>query len=292
MEIAYYPGCSLKQSSALYDVQCRRVFEALGVTLTEIEDWNCCGATSAAKVDDFLAVALSARNLGIAEASGCDQVVIPCSACYSKTMVAQQRLRDDSALRDEINTGISQKVNDKIKIASILEALLETVYSGSLKNRVQKQFRGLNPVCYYGCMLTRFPYNVTVSDDVENPKGMESVLKVLRANPLDWNSKTACCGASAAINDHKTALNLMAGIMQDAVSRGANCLVVTCPMCQLNMDAQQEAFCQLHGIRERLPVYFLTELIGLAIGMSIEELQIDRHFTDSSKLVKETIYDC
>jgi len=287
MEIAYYPGCSLKQSSALYDVQCRLVFEALGVTLTEIEDWNCCGATSAAKIDDFLAVALSARNLGIAEASGYDQVVIPCSACYSKTMVAQQRLRDDSALKNEINAGIAHEVNDKIKIASILEALLETVYSGSLKNQVQKRFRGLNPVCYYGCMLTRFPYNVSVSDDVENPKGMEAVLKVLGANPLDWNSKTACCGASAAVNDNTTALNLMAKIMQDALSRGADCLVTTCPMCQLNMDAWQEAFCQLHGIRERLPVYFLTELIGLAIGMNIEELQIDRHFTDSTTLVKE-----
>ncbi len=287
MEIAYYPGCSLKQSSSLYDVQCRKVFEALGFTLAELEDWNCCGATSAAKVDDFLAVALSARNLGIAEASGCDQVVIPCSACYSKTMVAQQRLCDDSALRDEINAGIAQKVNGKIKVASILEALLETVHSGSLKKRVQKPFRGLNPVCYYGCMLTRFPYNVSVSDDVENPQGMEIVLKALRANPLDWNLKTACCGASAAVNDHKTSLNLMGKIMQDAVSRGADCMVVTCPMCQLNMDAWQEAFCRLHGIRERLPVYFLTELIGLAIGMSIEELQIDRHFTDSTSLVKE-----
>ncbi|MDM8555872.1 CoB--CoM heterodisulfide reductase iron-sulfur subunit B family protein [Desulfococcaceae bacterium HSG7] len=287
MKLAYYPGCSLKQSSALYDVQCRQVFGALGITLTELEDWNCCGATSAAKVDDFLAVALSARNLGIAEASGYDQVVIPCSACYSKTMVAQQRLRDDSALRDEINAGIAQKVNGKVKVASILEALLETVHSGSLKKRVQKKFRGLNPVCYYGCMLTRFPYNVSVPDDVENPQGMEIVLKVLGANPLDWNSKTACCGASAAVNDHQTSLNLMGKIMQDAVSRGADCMVVTCPMCQLNMDAWQETFCQLNGIHERLPVYFLTELIGLAIGMNIEELQIDRHFTDSTTLVKE-----
>ncbi|MDM8540891.1 CoB--CoM heterodisulfide reductase iron-sulfur subunit B family protein [Desulfococcaceae bacterium HSG9] len=287
MEIAYYPGCSLKQSSALYDVQCRQVFEALGITLTELEDWNCCGATSAAKVDDFLAVALSARNLGIAEASGYDQVVIPCSACYSKTMVAQQRLRDDSMLRDEINEGITQKVNGKVKVASILEALLETVHSGSLKKRVQKKFRGLNPVCYYGCMLTRFPYNVSVPDDVENPQGMEIVLKVLGANPLDWNAKTACCGASAAVNDHQTSLNLMGKIMQDAVSRGADCMVVTCPMCQLNMDAWQETFCQLNGIHERLPVYFLTELIGLAIGMNVKELQIDRHFTDSTTLVKE-----
>jgi len=287
MELAYYPGCSLKQSSALYDVQCRRIFEALGVTLAEIRDWNCCGATSASKVDDFLSVALSARNLGIAEASGYKQVVIPCSACYSKTMVAQQRLRDDSVLRDEINTEITHKVNGRIKIASVLEALLETVYAGSLKKKVQKQFQGLRPVCYYGCMLTRFPYHVTVPDDVENPKGMELVLKVLRANPLDWNSKTACCGASAAINDHKTALHLMAKIMQDAVLRGANCLVVTCPMCQLNMDAWQESFCRLYGIGERLPVYFLTELVGLAMGMSIEALQIDRHFTDGTALVEE-----
>jgi len=287
MQIAYYPGCSLRQSSALYDIQCRKVFEALGATLAEIEDWNCCGATSAAKTDDFLSVVLSARNLGIAEATGCGQIMIPCSACYSKTLVAQQRLHDDVGLREEINTGLAHPVKGRIKVASILELLHEWVDSGGLKKQVQNPLQGLDPVCYYGCMQTRFPYAVAVPDDVENPQGMEQVLQALGANPMDWNAKTSCCGASAAINDYHTSLHLMAVIMQDAVSRGANCLVTTCPLCQLNMDAYQNDFCRLHGIRERLPVYFLTELIGLALGLSFQELQIERHFTDSVGLIKE-----
>jgi len=287
MDIAYYPGCTLQASSALYDVQSRRIFSEIGITLKEIEDWNCCGATSAGKIDDFLSVAMPARNLGIAEASGFTEMVIPCSACYSKTLVAQKQLEDNPALKEEINTELSKKIEGKIKISSILEVLLTKVESGELAEKVTKKLKGLNPVCYYGCMQTRFSYNVPVPDDVENPQGMETILKVLGVKSLDWNYKTDCCGASASINDQEAALNLMAKIMKDAVARGANCFVVTCPMCQLNMDAYQDQFCIKHGISARLPVYFITELIGLAIGISIEELQIDRHFIDASKLLKE-----
>jgi heterodisulfide reductase subunit B len=136
-------------------------------------------------------------------------------------------------------------------------------------------------------MQTRFPYNVRVPDDVENPQGMETVLKVLGAKPLDWSYKTDCCGASAAVNDEETALNLMARIMKDAVARGANCLVVTCPMCQLNMDSYQDQVCEKQEIKERLPVYFITEMVGVAMGVSVEELQIDRHFVESAELLKE-----
>jgi heterodisulfide reductase subunit B len=136
-------------------------------------------------------------------------------------------------------------------------------------------------------MQTRFPYKVPVPDDVENPQGMETVLKVLGAKPLDWSYKTDCCGASAAVNDEETALNLMARIMKDALAREANCLVVTCPMCQLNMDNYQDPVCEKQGIEERLPVYFITELVGLAMGLSVEELQIDRHFVESTELLKE-----
>jgi len=287
MEIAYYPGCSLQASSALYDLQSRRIFTELGIAFREIEDWNCCGATSAGKTDDFLAVAMPARNLGIAEASGFSEMVIPCSACYSRTLVAQKCLNDDPALKEEINTELSKKVQGTIKVSSILEVLLTKVESGELREKAVKKLTGLKPACYYGCMLTRFPYDVPVPDDVENPQGMETILNSLGVNALDWSYKTDCCGASAAINDDETAFNLMAGIMKDAVARDANCFVTTCPMCQLNLDAYQDKFCEKHGIQERLPVYFITEVIGLAMGISPEELQIDRHFIDGCGLLKE-----
>ena len=287
MDIAYYPGCTLQASSSLYDVQSRRIFKEIGIDLKEIEDWNCCGATSAGKVDDFLAVAMPARNLGIAEAAGFSEMVIPCSACYSRTLVAQKQLEEDLALKEEINTELTKKIQGSIKVSSILEVLLTKVASGELAESVTKKLKGIKASCYYGCLQTRFPLNVPVPDDVENPQGMETILKILGAKVLDWSYKTDCCGASASVNDQETALNLMTKIMKDAVARGANCFVVTCPLCQLNLDAYQEKFCKAHGIQERLPVFFITEMIGLAMNMDVEELQIDRHFIDGSALLKE-----
>ncbi len=287
MDIAYYPGCSLQSSSALYDLQSIRVLKELGINLKELEDWNCCGATSAGKTDDFMAIALPARNLGLAESMGLEQMVIPCSACYSRTLVAQKRLEDDSALKDEINAELAKKVKGTIKVSTILEVLLPAVDSGELVEKADKKLEGLKPACYYGCMLTRFPYDVPASDDVENPQGMEQVLSALGAEPVEWSYKTDCCGASAAVNDPSTASNLMAKIMKDALARGANCIVATCPMCQMNLDLSQDKFCKEHGISQRLPVYFITELIGASMGISPEELQIDRHFIESVKLLKE-----
>ena len=159
--------------------------------------------------------------------------------------------------------------------------------AGTLKDRVVHKMTGLRPVCYYGCMLTRFPYGVPVPDDVENPQGMERVLKALKIKAVDWNYKTACCGASAAVNDPETSHNLMGRIIKDAVSRGANCIVTTCPMCQMNLDVQQDAICQKNDIEERLPVFFITEIIGAAMDIPPEELQTDRHFVDGTTLLKE-----
>lgn len=287
MDIAYYPGCTLHASSSLYDKQCLLIFKELGIDLKEIEDWNCCGATSAGKINDFLAIAMPARNLGIAEATGLSEMVIPCSACYSRTLIAQKQLADDPTLAEEINTELSKKVRGTIKISTILEVLMPSVESGGLAKKVTKKLKALKPACYYGCMLTRFPYDVPVSDNVENPQGMEKILKALGSKAIDWNYKTDCCGASAAVNDKETALTLMAKIMKDALAREANCFVVVCPMCQLNLDAYQDEFCRDNGINERLPVYFITELIGLAMEISPKDLQIDRHFIDSIGILKE-----
>lgn len=287
MEIAYYPGCSLHASSQLYDIQNKLVFKKLNVDLREIEDWNCCGATSASKTNDFLSVALPARNLGIADATGLSEILIPCSSCYSRTLVSQKRLQEDTSLRETINEELSQKVKGKIKVSSILEVLLPKVASGELSEKATRKLEGLKPACYYGCLLTRFPSDVAVPDDVENPQGMETVCKALGAEPIDWGYKTDCCGASAAVNDADVSLGLMAKILKDAAARGANCFVTTCPMCQFNMDAYQDQVAEKYGIRERLPVYFITELMGIAMGMSPQAMQVDRHFVDSMRLLKE-----
>lgn len=287
MDIAYYPGCSLHASSKLYDIQCKLVFKNLGMELKEIDDWNCCGATAASKTDDFLAIALPARNLGLAAATGLSEIVIPCSSCYSRTLVAQKTLAADPALQNDINAELGHKIGGSIKVSSILEALAPTVTSGELAKKAVRKLEGLKPACYYGCLLTRFPVDVDVPDDVENPQGMETICKALGAGPVDWSYKTDCCGASGAVNDAEQSLLLMSRINKDAVARGANCFVTTCPLCQLNVDAYQDQVAKKFGIEKQLPVYFITELIGLSMGFDPVEMQIDRHFVDAMGLLKE-----
>lgn len=287
MKVAYYPGCSLHASSQLYDIQCRLVFKKLGMELKEIKDWNCCGATTASKTDDFLAIALPARNLGIAVATGLPEIIIPCSACYSRTLVSQKTLASDPALKDAINAELGHKVKGSIKVLSILEALVPKVKSGELAKKVVKKLEGLKPACYYGCLLTRFPIDVDAPDDVENPQGMEKICKALGAEPGDWSYKTDCCGASASVSDAEQSLLLMSRINQDAVARGANCIVTTCPLCQFNVDAYQDRVAKKYNIEKRLPVYFITELIGLSMGIDPIEMQVNAHIVDAMGLLKE-----
>ncbi len=287
MKVAYYPGCSLHASSAFYDHQTKLVTKKLGIDLIELDDWNCCGATSACKTDTFLSIALPARNIGIADASGLDELVIPCSSCYSRSLVAQSVLADNPDLKDSINSELSKKVSGKIKIVSIVELLLKKVNSPEFNEQIKYKLEGFKPACYYGCLLTRFPYDIKVSDNVENPQGMDIICKQLGAKPIDWNYKTDCCGASATVNDTEVALRLMSKIMKDAIAREANCFVTTCPMCQLNLDAYQDMVREKYGIPQKMPVYFITELVGLSLGLSEKDLQIDRHFIDATGLLKE-----
>ncbi len=287
MEIAYYPGCSLHASSELYDIQCKLVFSKLGLELKEIDDWNCCGATAASKTNEFLSTALPARNLGIADATGLSEIVIPCSSCYSRTLVSQKKLAADPALKESINAELGFKVEGKIKVSSILEVLKPKVTSGEIAGKAVKKLEGLKPACYYGCLLTRFPVDIDVPDDVENPQGMELVCKAIGAKPIDWSYKTDCCGASAAYNDADQSQLLMSRIFKDVTARGANCIVTTCPLCQMNVDACQDQVGAKYGIEKRLPVYFITELIGVSMGIDPVSMQVDRHFVDAMGLLKE-----
>lgn len=287
MELAYYPGCSLQQSAAIYDQQTRIVCQEMDIQLREIEDWNCCGATSVSKADDLLTIAMAARNIGIAESAGFQEMVIPCSACYLRTLVSQTCLKQDPELKKKINSQLSKKVKDNIKISSILEPLLAKVQSEEFQTKIQTKLKGLNPVCYYGCMLTRFPQDVPTFDNVENPQAMEHILQTIGVLPLDWNFKTACCGASAAVTDPHTAFHLMAKIFQEALEREAECIVSTCPMCQMNLDAYQEKISTMYDIPKQFPVFFLTELLGLALGLDFELLHINKHFTDCKGFLKD-----
>lgn len=273
-ELSYFPGCSLHGSSKLYHTTIQEVLGRYGVSLKEIEDWSCCGATSAHKTDHRLAVALGARNMGIAQKEH-RPVIAPCSSCYSRLVSTNVAYENDPALAASINGELENPYTEILPVRSILEVIIEGMDDKEAP-QIVNPLKGLKVVSYYGCLLTRIP-GFSPPDDVENPTLMDKIMKRIGAEPLDWSYKTECCGASSTVSDRGVAINFIREILNGAIEADAAAIVSSCPMCQLNLDMYQDEA----KAERRIPVYFITELVGVALGLkSLMEREIKRHFVD------------
>ncbi|MCR4400857.1 MAG: CoB--CoM heterodisulfide reductase iron-sulfur subunit B family protein, partial [Syntrophomonadaceae bacterium] len=194
MKLAYYPGCSLDGGGVEYSLSTQRVAAMLGVELTELEDWNCCGATSAHSTDQLLSLALPARNLAIAEQEGLD-VLAPCAACYNRFRAAEHRVRHDAATRQRVQQAIGMDYRAENETLSILELLAGKIGIEAIAGKVTRPLKGMRPACYYGCLLVR-PVEHTGFDDAEYPQSMENIMRALGARPVEWSHQVECCGAS------------------------------------------------------------------------------------------------
>jgi len=152
----YYPGCSLESTASEYDASVRAVFKALQVELNEIEDWNCCGATSAHSLDPLLALALPTRNISLAQAAGKD-IVMPCAACFNRHKTADYELRHDPQKRAQLEQIIGFTYQGNIAVRPILDVIVTQIGLKSVAERVVRPLRGLKAVGYYGCLLVRPP---------------------------------------------------------------------------------------------------------------------------------------
>lgn len=277
-KIALFPGCSLEGSSRNFDLSLRRVFGALGRELTELKEWGCCGASSAHAIDRKLFLALNLRNLALAEAQGFEEVLAPCAACYHRLAGANLELTQNPALLDELNRETGLNYHGRIKVRNVLDFLTAILRSGALAARVTHPLTGMKVACYYGCLNTRLP-RAACFDDRENPVSMDNIVRALGGRALDWSYKTECCGASMFISAESVSAKLVGRILQDAAARGAECIAVACPLCQNNLDTKQQEIREALGIARPLPVLFITQLMGLAFGMSEKELGLGMNFT-------------
>ncbi len=271
MAIGYYPGCALRGSSNDYEQSVRVCLKALGAELKELDDWICCGATAAHSLNEKLSVALPARNLAIAERDGFDELFAPCPMCSMELMKAAKEMAEDSRLREEMAGIVELPVTGRTKILNLIQ-LLER-----FDLKPSKPLDGIIAACYYGCLLTR-PASIVGFDDPEAPSSMETILAKLGAKTVNWNFRTECCGAGKTMCDEETVLDLAHKILSDAQRSGANCLAVACPMCHVNLDMKQAAAGKRFGVEHNLPVYYLSDLVGMALGLSPAELGVDRHF--------------
>ncbi|HOX27217.1 MAG TPA: CoB--CoM heterodisulfide reductase iron-sulfur subunit B family protein [Candidatus Krumholzibacteria bacterium] len=271
MKLGLFPGCSLEGSSREYLESLTAIAPKLGLELTEVPDWNCCGATAAHSLNAKLALALPARNLALAERAGITDLLVPCSACYARLMATHEELDRDEERKREIADIIELPLQAGPKIVSILDVLSTDGVAG----RVSRPFAH-RVACYYGCYLTRPPKLSTLAR-TEDPREMDDLVRAAGAEPVAWAFKTECCGAGLSITRTDLVAELAGRVLDDAERRGAEAIVVACPMCHTNLDLRRDAIDAHRGRRSRLPVLYLTQLIGLALGLDERALGLHRH---------------
>jgi len=206
-----------------------------------------------------------------------DELLAPCPLCSMQLLKVTSDIADADT-RAELSAIVELPLQGTTRVLNLIE-IFQKVGLDTLASAVTTKQESIQAACYYGCLLTRPPQVVTF-DDPEQPQSMEAVLKPLGVKTVDWNFKTECCGAGMTMADEDTVLELCHRILENAHAHDANCLVVACPMCHVNLDMKQAAVSRRYGTAA-MPVYYLSDLAGLALGLAPGELGINRHFTEA-----------
>ena len=261
MKLAYYPGCVSRSTGKDMDASTRSVCKALGIELQELEDWNCCGATHVS--NELVATGLAARNMAQTDL----EIMTSCSICYSNLRTAVLNL-EDLETRKKVNAVLDKKYSGA-RVRHALDVILESLTEND--ERIVVPLKELKVAPYYGCLLTR-PIGVF---SPEFPTILENLIKTLQAEPIDFRLKTFCCGGPIFMSQEEAADDIAFRILAEAKKSGAEVIVTVCPLCQLMLDAKQKALEQKHGTKIEIPVLYVTQLAGIALGLGPEELGLN-----------------
>ena len=277
MKIGIYPGCSLTGSSRDYNESVFALAEAFGIEFVQIPDWNCCGATAAHNLNKELSLALPARVLALAEKNGLDEIIVPCAACYSRLVVTQHELKKDPELKNRISEVLEMDYHGTTVILNVIEWIDKYIVP-KLDEKIVNKFDH-KVACYYGCLLVR-PNKVLNYDRAEDPQTMDAVMSKLGAMPVYYPYKTECCGAGFSVSHTDIVSKLSGKIVEDAEHRGAEAIIVACPMCHSNLDMRRSDINKYWKTEYNIPVIFITQAIGLAIGLPAKKIGLKRHFVE------------
>jgi len=288
---SYFPGCSSSEGTAVaYGRSTQAITSALEMQLMELEDWNCCGSTPYGSTEELESVCIAARNLALAEKakyavldekgmvvekSGLD-LVTPCSSCYTTLNRANSLLRQYPELKskaDECLAAGSLKYQGKVKVRHLFEVIYNDIGLKVIESKVVNPLSGLRVAAYYGCQLVRPEPGF---DDQHNPHLLDHFIVSLGAEPVLFPLKDRCCGGSLIIPELHLTLGLIHKLLESAASNGAQCIVTVCPLCQTNLDAYQGMVNRKFRTKYNLPVLFFTQLIGLALGVELKALALDK----------------
>ena len=290
MTYAYYPGCSLKGTGRAYEESLLAVFSALNVDVKELEDWNCCGATTYMSVDELASYALAGRNLALAARENKD-IVAPCAACYLVLNKTQHYVHDHPNIKTVVErslAAIGLTYSDKVHVRHPLEILLNEVGLPAISARVKSPLKGLKVAPYYGCQIVR-PY--ATFDDQLNPTSMDRILEACGAKMVSYPLKTRCCGGSQKGTLPEVGLDLIGYLLAEAQKRGAEVIATVCPLCQFNLDVfQKEARTEQKSVS--IPILYFSQLMALALGAPADAIGLQRSLVPVTPILakKEIAY--
>lgn len=286
MKYSYYPGCSLHASASDYDESVKEVCKVLGIELEEVEDWNCCGATAASSTDRLVSLSLPARNLAKSEEQGLDMTV-PCNSCYVAHKNVNQTYDKKPDLRgkvDEVLEAADLSYSGEVKVKHLLDVLVNDYGLDQIICQVLEELEGVKAVPYYGCQIVRPDHSF---DDPEMPTTLDELLEGLGVEVKDFNMKTKCCGGALMTTKKEMALELNYFLLKAAVDTGAEMMVVTCPLCQMNLDAFQDEINQKYGTNFEMPIVYFTQLLGLALGIEPDDLGLEKCIVQPTELIQK-----
>jgi len=284
MKVAYYPGCSLHATARAYDESIRSIAGLMNLTLEEIDDWNCCGATAYMNVNEILSFSLSARNLALAAKTGLP-VVSPCSACYTNLRKTEKFLAEMPDIKRKVDEALAAgglRYDGGIVSKHLLQVVVEDVGLDKVRALVKRPLAGLKVAPYYGCQIAR-PF--AMEESVDNPVMLDRLIEALGAVAVPYAMKTVCCGGSLMGTREEVALRLCRNLLLCAQQQKADCIAVTCPLCQMNVDTYQGRVNEIYGTSFNIPVLYFTQLMGMAFGIGAEDLGLQRGTVSAAALL-------
>lgn len=277
LKYALYTGCTAKNSTPELLKSTNAIANKLDIELIELKEASCCGASHLQDFDEFLSLVLNARNICYAEKLGLDLVTI-CNTCNLNLLMADQALKADSDLRRRVNEKLAEvglEYKGTSRVRHLLYVLIEDFGMEKLEDMVQKPLSEFNIAPFYGCHNIRPSALQDKSNGSENPykpTSLEKVISAVGGKAVDYSSKNRCCGFHADLQAPKAAIQMTANALVDAVDNNADMIVTPCPLCHLNMDIKQKQAGKAIGRDVHIPVLHLPQLIGLALGLTPDEL--------------------
>jgi len=284
MKYAYYPGCSLESTSPDFNLSTEALIEFLSLDIPEVQDWVCCGASSLHPENKLASLALPALTIEAAEKQQRD-IMVQCPACYAHLRESQEALVHESKVKEDLKETIGREIAGKLKIKHFSEILTQEIGLETLQSKVTKPLKDLKIANYYGCVIVR-PQELMQYDDPEDPQVMDKLVNITGAESISWPFKTKCCGAGSSISKTEVTLDMTYQILSMAKKNGADAISVLCPLCHINLDFRQPQIERRYKEKFNLPVFYYTQLLGLAFGLDPKKLALDRLFVSPFPLLK------